>query len=138
MKFFKRKRIRVAGSFSSLFNAITQSCKIGISHRSLRLKSATKRSYRMNRLQWRSRRGKGAECPWHFSPAIFCWHTRKIEAKKKGRRKEAKLLREYCTPGPYFWRLCAFSQKIKRLWTKYPMDLVRNVPRNLKITVLTQ
>ena len=38
----------------------------------------------------------------------------------------------YCTLGPYFWRLCAFSQKIKQLWTKYPMDLVRNVPRNSK------
>ena len=47
-------------------------------------------------------------------------------------------LRGYCTPGPYFWRLCAFSQKIKQLWTKYPMDLVRNVPRNSKITVLLQ
>ena len=39
-------------------------------------------------------------------------------------------LRGYCTPGPYFWRLCAFSQKIKQLRTKYPMDLDRNVPRN--------
>ena len=47
-------------------------------------------------------------------------------------------LRGYCTSGPYFWRLCAFSQKIKQLWTKYPMDLVRNVPRNSKITVLLQ
>ena len=42
----------------------------------------------------------------------------------------------YCTPGSYFWRLCAFPQKIKQLRTKYPMDLVRNVPRNSKITVL--
>ena len=48
------------------------------------------------------------------------------------------LLRGYCTSGPYFWRLCAFSQKIKQLLTKYPMDLVRNVPRNSKITVLLQ
>ena len=47
-------------------------------------------------------------------------------------------LRGYCTPGPYFWRLCAFSQKIKQLRTKYPMHLVRNVPRNSKITVLLQ
>ena len=47
-------------------------------------------------------------------------------------------LRGYCTPGPYFLRLWAFSQKIKQLWTKYPMDLVRNVPRNSKITVLLQ
>ena len=47
-------------------------------------------------------------------------------------------LRGYCTPGPYFWRLCAFSQKIKQLRTKYSMDLVRNVPRNSKITVLLQ
>ena len=48
-------------------------------------------------------------------------------------------LRGYCPPGPYFWRLCAFSQKIKQLRTKYPiMDLVRNVPRNSKITVLLQ
>ena len=39
-------------------------------------------------------------------------------------------LRGYCTPGPYFWSLCAFSQKIKQPRTKYPMDLVRNVPRN--------
>ena len=48
------------------------------------------------------------------------------------------LLRGYCTTGPYFWRLCVFSQKIKQLRTKYPMDLVRNVPRNSKITVLLQ
>ena len=47
-------------------------------------------------------------------------------------------LRGYCTSGPYFWRLCAFSQKIKQLRTKYPLDLVRNVPRNSKITVLLQ
>ena len=47
-------------------------------------------------------------------------------------------LRGYCTPGPYFWRLCAFSQKIKQLRTKYPMDLVRNVQKNSKITVLLQ
>ena len=47
-------------------------------------------------------------------------------------------LRGYCTPGPYFWRFCVFSQKIKQLRTKYPMDLVRNVPRNSNITVLLQ
>ena len=47
-------------------------------------------------------------------------------------------LRGYCTSGPYFWRLCAFSKKIKQLWTKYPMDLVWNIPRNSKITVLLQ
>ena len=47
-------------------------------------------------------------------------------------------LRGYCTSGPYFWRLCAFSQKIKQLRTKYPMDLVRSVPRNSKITILLQ
>ena len=47
-------------------------------------------------------------------------------------------LRRYCTPGPYFWRLRVFSQKIKQLRTKYPMDLVRNVPRNSKTTVLLQ
>ena len=48
------------------------------------------------------------------------------------------LLRGYCTSGPYFWRLCAFSQKINQIWTKYPMDLVKNVPRNSKITVSLQ
>ena len=47
-------------------------------------------------------------------------------------------LRGYCTSGPYFARLRAFSQKIKHLWTKYPMDLLRNIPRNSKITVLLQ
>ena len=31
-----------------------------------------------------------------------------------------------------------FLKKTKQLWTKYPMDLVRNVPRNSKITVLLQ
>ena len=45
-------------------------------------------------------------------------------------------LRGYSTPRPYFWRLCIFSQKIKHLWTKYPMDLVRNVPRNSKRPLL--
>ena len=52
--------------------------------------------------------------------------------------RRLKPLRGYCTSGPYFLRLCAFSQKIKQLRTKYPMDLVRNVPRNSKITVLLQ
>ena len=52
--------------------------------------------------------------------------------------KHRPYLRGYCTSGPYFWRLCAFSQKIKQLRTKYPMDLVRNVPRNSKMTVLLQ
>ena len=47
-------------------------------------------------------------------------------------------LRGYCTSGPYFWRFCAFSQKIKQPRTKYPMDLVRNVPRNSKFTILLQ
>ena len=49
-----------------------------------------------------------------------------------------RILRGYCTSGPYFWRFCAFSQKIKQLRTKYPMDLVRNVPRNSQITILLQ
>ena len=49
-----------------------------------------------------------------------------------------KCLRGYCTTGHYFWRLCAFSQKIKQLRTKYPTDLGRNVPKNSKITVLLQ
>ena len=52
--------------------------------------------------------------------------------------RECSNLRGYCTSGPYFGRLCAFSQKIKQLWTKYPMNLVWNVPRNSKITVLLQ
>ena len=47
-------------------------------------------------------------------------------------------LKGYCTPGPYFLRLCTFSQKIKQLRAKYPMDLVRNVPRNSNITILLQ
>ena len=43
----------------------------------------------------------------------------------------AQEFKGYSTTGPpYFWRLSAFSQKRKQLWTKYPMDLVRNVPRN--------
>ena len=49
-----------------------------------------------------------------------------------------QVLRGYCTSGPYFWRFCAFSQKIKQPRTKYPMDLVRNVSRNSKITILLQ
>ena len=49
-----------------------------------------------------------------------------------------KNLRGYCTSGPYFWRFCVFSQKIKQPRKKYPMDLVRNVPRNSKITILLQ
>ena len=48
-------------------------------------------------------------------------------------------LRGYCTPGPYFWRFCVFYQKINQLWTKYPMILIRTVPkRNSKIAVLFQ
>ena len=58
------------------------------------------------------------------------WHTWKFLFKT--------YLRGYCTSGPCFWRFCAFSQKIKQLRTKYPMDLVRNVPRNSKITILLQ
>ena len=34
--------------------------------------------------------------------------------------------------------LCIFSKKIKQPLTKYPMNLVKNVPRNSKITVLLQ
>ena len=56
----------------------------------------------------------------------------------RSRWHPAKSLRGYCTSGPYFWRFCAFSQKIKQLRSKYPMDLVRNVPRNSKITILLQ
>ena len=41
-------------------------------------------------------------------------------------------LRGYCTSGPYFWRLRAFSQKIKQLRTKYPMDLVRKCSKELE------
>ena len=41
-----------------------------------------------------------------------------------------QILRGHSTHGPYFWRLCAFFQKIRQLWTKFPIDLVRNVPRN--------
>ena len=52
--------------------------------------------------------------------------------------KHSILLRGYCTPGPYFWRLCVFSQKIKQIWTMYPVHLIRNVPRNSKITVSFQ
>ena len=48
------------------------------------------------------------------------------------------ILRVYYTTEPYFWRLCVNSQKIKQLWTKYPMDLIRIVPRNSKITVSFQ
>ena len=40
-------------------------------------------------------------------------HAPRIFLVKINRRK----LRGYCTPGPYFWRLCAFSWKIKQLWT---------------------
>ena len=63
---------------------------------------------------------------------VFWLHDHQVWHESVGIRK----LRGYCTSGPYFWRLCAFSQKIKQLRTKYPMDLVRNVPRNSKITVL--
>ena len=42
-------------------------------------------------------------------------------------------------PWALFWKtFCIFSQKIKQLRTKYSMDLVRNVPRNSKNTVLIQ
>ena len=47
-------------------------------------------------------------------------------------------LKGYNTPGPLFLKiLCIFSKKKKKkqLWTKYPMDLARNVQRNSKITV---
>ena len=49
-----------------------------------------------------------------------------------------RVLRGYCTSGPYFSRICVFLQKIKKLLTKYPMALIRNVPRNSEITVLFQ
>ena len=51
---------------------------------------------------------------------------------------QGKCLKGAVPPWPYFWRHCAFSQKIKQLWIKYPMDLVRNILRNSKITVLLQ
>ena len=34
---------------------------------------------------------------------------------------EYQLLKEVQHPWVLFWRLCAFSQKIKQLWTKYPI-----------------
>ena len=37
-------------------------------------------------------------------------------------------LRGYSTPGPYFWRLCAFSQTRKQLWTNILWIMVRNIP----------
>ena len=72
----------------------------------------------------------GPPSDWLVLPLIYCWPTRLGKLLIR--------LRGYCTPGPYFWRLCAFSQKIKQLRTKHPMDLVRNVPRNSKITILLQ
>ena len=72
------------------------------------------------------------EIPWATSGyPPWCWSLMAVVYKMTCMAG----LRGYCTSGPYFWRLCAFSQKIKQLWTKYPMDLVRNVPRNSKSTV---
>ena len=51
-------------------------------------------------------------------------------SKKSQKQSRWGSLRRYCTPGPYFRRLREFSQKIKQLWTKHPMDLIRNVARN--------
>ena len=45
------------------------------------------------------------------------------------------MFRGYCTPGPYFWGLGVIFQKIKQLWITYPIDLIRSVQRNSKITV---
>ena len=50
----------------------------------------------------------------------------------------SNVLRGYCTPGPYFWKICIFSQKIKQLLTKCTKDLIRNLPRYSKIAVLFQ
>ena len=73
------------------------------------------------------------------SPLQSCQLVPVIESMgKKSRKPNYLYLRGYCTSGPYFWRFCAFSQKIKQPRTKYPMDLVRNVPRNSKITILLQ
>ena len=48
------------------------------------------------------------------------------------------LLRGYSTPRPYFGRLCVFSQKIKQLCRKYPMDLIRNVTCKNHILLVTK
>ena len=74
---------------------------------------------------------------WSWFYRSFCIKIKNIYDRSVFNDKSV-ILRGYCTPGPYFLRLCAFSQKIKQLWTKYPMDLVRDVPRNSKITVLLQ
>ena len=50
---------------------------------------------------------------------------------------EKIIITGYSTPRPYFWRLSPFSPKIKQLWTKYPMHLIRNVPRNSKISFIS-
>ena len=54
------------------------------------------------------------------------------------RTQPISTLRGYCTPGPYFWRLCVISWKIKQFWTQYPIDLLRNVQRNSNITGFLQ
>ena len=41
-------------------------------------------------------------------------------------------------PWTLFLKTLYIFSKYKQLWTKYPMDLVRNVPRNSKTTVLLQ
>ena len=46
-------------------------------------------------------------------------------------------LREYCTSGPYFWRLCAFSQKNKANLDKVSYGSTQKYSKELKITVLT-
>ena len=77
----------------------------------------------------------------HFNQSyqtLFQYHTSKQTSIKNTTWYWGHDLRGYCTSGPYFWRFCAFSQKIKQPRTKYPMDLVWNVPRNSKITILLQ
>ena len=58
------------------------------------------------------------------------------------------LIRGYCTPSLdlilpapldlVFEDFCVFYPKIKKLSTKYPMDLIKNVPRNSKISFFFQ
>ena len=43
-----------------------------------------------------------------------------------------KILRGYSTPGPYFWRPCAFSQKIKQLWKKKSYGSGQKCSKELK------
>ena len=77
--------------------------------------------------------------PWAESLATHMRHLlSKVGLKPREGSSFLKILSGIAALDLIFEDFVYFPRKIKQLWTKYPMDLIRNIPRNSRITVLFQ